>query len=103
MEIVWIVVSLVLAGSLMLPRAWLHAVGIVGCSLLLWHAIELGDPPFVIVQIAFLVVNVAGLVACGVRRKLANLPRSEIERITRYWNTPPHLRTDAQKKYWTNN
>ena len=65
MQIVWIVVSLVLAGSLALPRVWLHAVGIVGCSLLLWHAIELRDPAFVIAQVAFVLANVAGLVKYG--------------------------------------
>ena len=71
MQSVWIVVSLVLAGSLALPRAWLHSIGIVGCSLLLWHAIELGDPAFVIVQFACIVFHAAGLMLWTLGRKLS--------------------------------
>jgi len=98
MQIVWIVVSLVLAGSLALPRAWLHGIGIVCCWLLLCHALELGDPAFVIVQIACIAANVIGLVAHGLRGR-----RPTITGATRMWRPAPERPAGAKPKYWINN
>ena len=97
----WVCVGLVLAGSLTLPRAWLHGIGIVGCGLLLWHAVELGDPAFVIVQIACIVFHAAGLMLWTLGRKLAKLPPLENDRLL-VIGEPARLH-DEQHECWRNN
>ena len=57
MNVFYVIVSVCLGLSLMLPRLWLHVVGVVGCAILLWHALELWDPAFIVIQVICVAVN----------------------------------------------
>jgi len=87
MDVFFLVMAFILVVSLALPRAWLHGLGLLGCAGLLWHAVDIQDMPFVIVQIACLITHIIGMVAYGLRRKLtnlklANLSRAEMARLS---------------------
>ena len=57
--------SVALGLSLLLPRLWLHVVGVAGCSILLVHAVEMRDPSFIVLQMIFVFTNAMGLAHCA--------------------------------------
>ena len=78
MNMVWIGASLLLAVSLMLPRRALHVAGLIGCTLLLIHAVQIADAVFIASQVIFITANIVGLVHYGrLTTKTQRAQRSE--------------------------
>jgi len=68
MNVFYVIVSICLGLSLMLPRLWLHLIGVIGCAILLWHALELWDPAFIAIQAICVAANAGMFLREALRR-----------------------------------
>jgi len=72
------IVSICLGVSLLLPRLWLHLVGVIGCSILLWHALDLWDPAFITIQLICVMTNSGMFVHEALRRMRPAVSREAV-------------------------
>ena len=78
MNVFYVMVSIALGLSLMLPRLWLHLVGVIGCSILLWHALDLWDPAFITIQLICVMANSGMFVHEALRRMRPAVSREAV-------------------------
>jgi len=61
MNWIYVAVSIGLGLSLLLPKVWLHLVGMIGAVILLSHAIwNVGDPAFITIEVVCVIANFVG-------------------------------------------